>query len=156
MLSFIAFNFRNCLWFDSIFWHSPWDVLCYGYISKQISAIAADWLTEEASAEASAPTRHVLLDIFLQNKFSLVSWAKFPHHKHGMKLSKGAAVGSNPYVPVRWLTTEDSSALSERNQTELLCQSDQHVVTGFGWGLASEVLCCCKPKHPCRHRSAGL
>lgn len=62
-----------------------------------------------------------------------------------MGLSKGAAVGSNPYVPVSWLTPDDSSVLSERNQTELLCQSNQHVVTGFRWEFTSELLCCCKP-----------
>lgn len=56
-------------------------------------------MTKEVSAEASALHS---LEIFLQNKLDLVSWTKYPCHKHGMKLSKGAAMGSNPFIPVRW------------------------------------------------------
>lgn len=82
-------------------------------------------MAEEVGAEASASTLHGLWRIFLQNKFSLVSRTKFPHHKHGMKLSKGAAIGSNPSVPVNWLTPDDkfSPLWKESNRIALSTQA---------------------------------
>lgn len=96
------------------------------------------------------------LNLFRRKTSSLVSWAKFQHHDHGIKPPEEAAIGSNPtslYIGSHLKTKFQFSPLWK--EWTLLCESNQHMVTGFRWSLASELLHCCKLKCTCRHRSAS-